>query len=447
MQSVDLTLHARWVIPVEPQETVLDNYCVVVDEGAIIDLLPSARAKEKYQPAHTEQLDDHALIPGLINAHTHAAMNLFRGLADDLPLMQWLENHIWPAEGKWVGDKFVRDGTELAIAEMIRGGTTCFNDMYFFSEDVARAARKAHMRAVVGLIMLDFPSSYAQNSDEYLANALHLQDELRNDPLVNCCFAPHAPYTVSDAPLTKLRMLSDELDLPVTMHVHETADEVEQAVTNTGQRPLERLASLDLLNPRLVAVHMTQLTDAEISQLADSGSNVVHCPESNLKLASGFCPVTKLIDAGVNVALGTDGAASNNDLDMFGEMRTAALLAKGIAGDAAALPAHTVLRMATLNGARALGLEKLIGSIEKGKQADLVAVDLATLESQPLYNPISQLVYAVSRQQVSHVWISGKPVLHERELKTMNESDLLAKARAWNDKIADNGANTGEMQS
>ncbi|MGW8246879.1 MAG: TRZ/ATZ family hydrolase [Acidiferrobacterales bacterium] len=447
MQSVDLIIHARWVIPVEPQETVLDNYCVVVDEGAIIDLLPSTRAKEKYQPAHTEQLDDHALIPGLINAHTHAAMNLFRGLADDLPLMQWLEDHIWPAEGKWVGDKFVRDGTELAIAEMIRGGTTCFNDMYFFSEDVARAARKAHMRAVVGLIMLDFPSSYAQNSDEYLTNALRLQDELRNDPLVNCCFAPHAPYTVSDAPLMKLRMLSDELDLPITMHVHETASEVEQAVTSTGQRPLERLARLDLLNPRLLAVHMTQLTDAEIKQLADTGSNVVHCPESNLKLASGFCPVTKLIDAGVNVALGTDGAASNNDLDMFGEMRTAALLAKGVAGDAAALPAHAVLRMATLNGARALGLEKQIGSIEKGKQADLVAVDLATLESQPLYNPISQLVYAVSRQQVSHVWISGKPVLHERKLKTLNESDLLAKARAWNDKIVDNGASTGEMQS
>ena len=447
MQSVDLTIHARWVIPVEPQETVLDNYCVVVDEGTIIDLLPSARAHEKYQSAHAEHLHNHALIPGLINAHTHAAMNLFRGLADDLPLMQWLENHIWPAEGKWVGDKFVRDGSELAIAEMIRGGTTCFNDMYFFSEDVARAARKAHMRAVVGMIMLDFPSSYAQNSDEYLANALRLQDQLRNDPLVNCCFAPHAPYTVSDAPLTKLRMLSDELDLPITMHVHETADEVEQALAHTGQRPLERLARLDLLNPRLLAVHMTQLTDAEITQLADTGSNVVHCPESNLKLASGFCPVVKLIDAGVNVALGTDGAASNNDLDMFGEMRTAALLAKGIAGDAGALPAHAVLRMATLNGARALGLEQQIGSIQKGKQADLVAVDLVTLESQPMYNPISQLVYAASRQQVSHVWVGGKPVLHERELKTLNESDLLAKARAWNDKIVDSDASTGEMQS
>jgi 5-methylthioadenosine/S-adenosylhomocysteine deaminase len=447
MQSVDLIIHARWVIPVEPEETVLDHHCVVVDEGVIVDVLPSARAKEKYKASQTEHLENHALIPGLVNAHTHAAMNLFRGLADDLPLMQWLENHIWPAEGKWVGDKFVRDGAELAIAEMIRGGTTCFNDMYFFSEDVARAARKAHMRAVVGLIMLDFPSSYAQNSDEYLANALRLQDELRNDPLVGCCFAPHAPYTVSDGPLTKLRMLSDELDIPITMHVHETADEVQQAVKQSGERPLARLAKLDLLNPRLLAVHMTQLTDEEIVQLADTGSNVVHCPESNLKLASGFCPVARLIDAGVNVALGTDGAASNNDLDMFGEMRTAAVLAKGVAGDASVLPAHTVLRMATLNGARALGLEQQIGSIRKGKLADLVAVDLMTLESQPIYNPISQLVYAVSRQQVSHVWIGGKSVLHDRELNTLNESDLLLKARDWNEKIISSDGETGEMQS
>jgi 5-methylthioadenosine/S-adenosylhomocysteine deaminase len=447
MQSVDLIIHARWVIPVEPDETVLEHHCVVVDEGSIVDVLPSAKAKDKYHSERNEQLDNHALVPGLINAHTHAAMNLFKGLADDLPLMQWLENHIWPAEGKWVGDKFVREGSELAIAEMIRGGTTCFNDMYFFSEDVARAARKAHMRAVVGLIVLDFPSSYAQNSDEYLANALHLQDELRNDSLVNCSFAPHAPYTVSDAPLSKLRILSDELDLPITIHLHETADEVEQAVKQSGQRPLDRLAKLDLLNPRLLAVHMTQLTDEEITRLADTGANVVHCPESNLKLASGFCPVAKLIDAGVNVALGTDSAASNNDLDMFGEMRTAALLAKGVAGDASALPAHTVLRMATLNGARALGLEQQIGSIQKGKQADLVAVDLMTLESQPIYNPISQLVYTTSRQQVSHVWIAGKSVLQDRELKTLNESDLLAKARDWNDKIIGNGAERGEMQS
>jgi len=447
MQNVDLMINARWVIPVEPDEAVLDYHCVVVDDGFIVDILPSSKAKEKYQSAKTEDLDEHVLIPGLVNAHTHAAMNLFRGIADDLPLMDWLQNHIWPAEAKWVGDQFVRDGSELAIAEMLRGGTTCFNDMYFFSEDVARAARKAHIRAVVGLIVLDFPSSYAQDSEEYLAHALRLHDELRNDPLVSCCFAPHAPYTVSDAPLTKLRMLSDELDLPITMHVHETAGEVEDAVQNSGERPLARLGKLDLLNPRLLAVHMTQLTDEEIEQLAKTGANVVHCPESNLKLASGFCPVAKLVDAGVNVALGTDGAASNNDLDMFGEMRTAALLAKGIANDASALPAHTVLKMATLNGARALGLDQVIGSISKGKQADLVAVNMATLESQPVYNPLSQLVYAVSRQQVSHVWVRGKSVVHQHVLRTLDEAELLTRARDWNEKILFNGEERGEMKS
>jgi len=447
MQIVDTIINARWVIPIEPDNVVLEHHSVVVLDGAILDVLPNTKAAGKYKPGQVIDLPNHVLIPGLINTHTHASMNLFRGLADDLPLMEWLEQHIWPAEGRWVGDEFVRDGAELAIAEMIRGGTTCFNDMYFFSEDVARAARKAHMRAVIGLIMLDFPSSYAQDSEEYLANGLRLQDELRNDPLLSCCFAPHAPYTVSDGPLQKLRVLSDELDLPITMHVHETAFEVEQAVQQDGQRPLARLAKLDLLNPRLLAVHMTQLNDDEIQLLADSGSHVVHCPESNLKLASGFCPVAKLVEAGVNVTLGTDGAASNNDLDMFGEMRTAALLGKGVANDASALPAHTVLRMATLNGARALGLEQQVGSIRKGKQADLVAVDMATLESQPVYNPVSQLVYATGRNQVTDVWIAGKHVLNNRKLTTLSESELLKKAAAWHEKIASTAAAEGEMRS
>lgn len=447
MQNVDTIINARWVIPVEPDNTVLEHHSVAVQEGKIADIVATTRINKKYRSDRVIDLPGHALIPGLINAHTHAAMNLFRGLADDLPLMQWLEGHVWPAEARWVGDEFVRDGAELAIAEMIRGGTTCFNDMYFFSEDVAKAVRNAHMRAVVGLILIDFPSSYAQDSDEYLGNGLRLHDDLRNDPLVSCGFAPHAPYTVSDEPLKKLRMLSDELDLPITMHVHETAEEISQAISQSGLRPLARLSKLDLLNPRLLAVHMTQLDEDEIRLLAETGSNVVHCPESNLKLASGFCPVSRLLDAGVNVALGTDGAASNNDLDMFGEMRTAALLAKGVSGDASALPAHTVLRMATLNGARALGMDQQLGSISKGKHADLAAVDMMTLESQPLYNPISQLVYATGRNQVSHVWIGGKMVLENRRLTTLNETRLLAMAQAWNEKISANLANTGEAQS
>ena len=447
MKTVDTIISARWVIPVEPDNTVLEHHSVVIDDGQILDIVPTERVGTKYSSDHHHRLDGHALIPGLVNSHTHAAMNLFRGLADDLPLMQWLEQHIWPAEGKWVGDEFVREGSEFAIAEMIRGGTTCFNDMYFFSEEVARAARKAHMRAVVGLIMLDFPSSYAENGEEYLKLALHLHDELRNDSLVTCAFAPHAPYTVSDEPLTKVRMLSDELDLPVHIHVHETAGEVEQSISHQGKRPLARLAELDLLNPRLVAVHMTQLTDEEITLLADSGSHVIHCPESNLKLASGYCPVSKLLDAGVNVALGTDGSASNNDLDMFGEMRTAALLAKGMDHDATALPAHTVLRMATLNGARALGLDQRIGSIKKGKEADLVAVDMNAIETAPVYSPVSQLVYATSRQQVSHVWIGGRSVLANRKLLTLDEARLIATAQQWGERIQQARDMKGAMQS
>ncbi|MDH5712240.1 MAG: TRZ/ATZ family hydrolase, partial [Gammaproteobacteria bacterium] len=367
MKNIDTLLHARWVIPVEGDKTCLTDHSIAIHDERILDILPSEQAREKYQP-HTEiNYADHALIPGLINTHTHAAMSLFRGLADDLALMDWLNNHIWPAENKWVTEEFVQLGTELACAEMLRSGTTCFNDMYFFPDITARVTNKAGMRATIGLIALDFPTIWARNADEYIDKGLIVHDEYRNSDLISTAFAPHAPYTISDQPLEKIRVLADELDIPVHMHVHETAFEITEAVKNTGKRPMQRLAELGLISPNLVAVHMTQLEAAEIEQLAAASSSVVHCPESNLKLSSGFCPLKQLTDAGVNVALGTDGAASNNDLDMFGEMRTAALLAKGISGDATAIPAHQALAMATINGARALGISDKTGSLSPGK--------------------------------------------------------------------------------
>ena len=428
---VDTLIHARWIIPVEPESVTYEHHTLVIDSGKIIDLLPTGHAKKKYQGTTTEYLENHALLPGLINCHTHAAMTLMRGIADDLPLMEWLQNHIWPLEQQWMSETFVKDGTDLAIAEMILGGTTSFNDMYFFPEITAQQAIHHGIRAKVGLIVIDFPSVWAQNSEEYIEKGLALHDQLRLSDLCSTAFAPHAPYTVSDEPLQKIRTLADELELPIHIHVHETLHEVEEALAQTGQRPLQRLQELGLVNPSLVAVHMTQLTDEEISLFAESGAHIVHCPESNLKLASGFCPVARYLEAGINVALGTDGAASNNDLDMLGEMRTAALLGKAVAGDASAIPATTALRMATINGAKALGLDTCCGSLSVGKAADVIAIDLNYLETQPLYCPVSQIVYAASRQQVTDVWVAGKRLLKQRQLTTINVDELKAKIAEW----------------
>lgn len=434
MTVVDTLIHARWIIPVEPESVTLEHHTLVVDGGRIIDLLPTESAKQKYQGTSTENLDNHALLPGLINSHTHAAMTLMRGIADDLQLMDWLQNHIWPLEQKWMSEAFVKDGTDLAIAEMILGGTTCFNDMYFFPEITAAQAIHHGIRASIGLIVIDFPTVWAENSEAYIEKGLALHEQLRHHPLISTPFAPHAPYTVSDEPLQKIKTLVDELELPIHIHVHETLHEVEQE--KAGVRPLQRLHELGLIDPSFIAVHMTQLTDDEIARFAETGAHIVHCPESNLKLASGFCPVAKCIAAGINVALGTDGAASNNDLDMFGEMRTAALLGKAVAGDASAIPAMTALRMATINGAKALGLDNETGSLSIGKAADVIAIDLSHLETQPLYCPVSQIVYAASRQQVTDVWVAGKRLLKQRHLTTVNIDELRMKIAEWRERLA-----------
>ena len=433
--NIDILIHARWIIPVEPEDTVYENYALAVKNDKIVALLSSKDAKRKFKAKEELTLENHALIPGLINAHTHAAMTLFRGLANDLPLMDWLNNHIWPSEKKWISPVFVKDGTKLAIAEMIRSGTTCFNDMYFFSDNTAEVCVNIGMRAVIGLIVIDIPTSWASTSDEYITKGEYIHDTFKHNPLISTAFAPHAPYTVSDDSLKRIAVLAEELDIPIHMHIHETNDEIEQSIKQYGKRPLSRLSDLGLLSSRLIAVHMTQLEKNEIDELKRTRVNVAHCPESNLKLASGLCPIGELQKNNINVCIGTDGAASNNDLDMIGEMHTAALLAKGVSNDCICSDSHTTLRMATLNGAKALGLNKLIGSLKKGKQADVVAIDLNQIETIPLYEPLSQIIYAADRRQISDVWIAGKRLLKNRELTTLKYEELLENSKLWGGKI------------
>ena len=423
------------MVPVEPAGAVLEDHAVAVRDGLIEAVLPAEQAAAAYPAYETLELPGHALIPGLVNAHTHAAMSLMRGLSDDLPLMLWLQEHIWPAEARHVSPEFVRDGTLLACAEMLRGGVTCFNDMYFFPEASLEAALGARMRSAQGIIAIEFPSAYASDAEDYLRRGLAIRDRWRDEPLVSFCFAPHAPYTVSDATFRRIAALAAELDLQVHVHLHETAEELERSLAEHGARPLERLRRLGLLGPSLIAVHAVHLDEAEIELLARHGCSVVHCPSSNLKLASGFAPVDSLVKKGVNLALGTDGAASNNRLDMFQEMRTAALLAKAVAGDAQALPAHAALRAATLGGARALGIERIAGSIVPGKSADLAAVDMRAPELAPCYDVVSHLVYAAGRENVSHVWVAGELLLQERELLVPALRGLDTRGQLWQNAL------------
>lgn len=435
MREIDSLVHAAWIVPVEPAGTVLADHAVAVAAGRIVDLLPSGDAGRKYAAREVTRLSRHVLIPGLVNAHGHAAMALLRGLADDLPLMTWLQEHIWPAEGRHVGDDFVHDGSLLAIAEMLRGGTTCFNDMYFFPEATARAALRAGMRSSLGIIAIEFPSAYATDAANYLHKGLATRDSYAGEDLLSFCLAPHAPYTVGDETLARIATLAGELDIPVHTHLHETTDEIAGGLAQHGVRPLERLRRLGLVQPRLIAVHAVHLEEAEMDLLAREGASVVHCPSSNLKLASGIAPVGPLRARGITVALGTDGAASNNRLDMMGEARTASLLAKGVSGNPATLPAHETLAMATLDGARALGLEASIGSIRPGKWADLVAVELSSFETLPSFDPVSDLVYAAGREHVTHVWVGGDLRLAERRLAGLDEDELKAKAAWWRQRI------------
>ncbi len=443
-ERVDTLIEARWVIPVEPARAVLERHAVPIRDGRVLAVLPQDEAAARYLPDERVTLSEHVLLPGLVNLHTHAAMTLLRGLADDLPLMEWLQQHIWPAEQRFVTPEFVRDGTLLACAEMLRGGVTCFNDMYFFPEAAAEAVLQSGMRAALGMILVDFPTPYAADADAYLTKGLAMRDAYRDQALLSFCMAPHAPYTVSDRSLGKLLTYAEQLQVPVHVHLHETHDEVASSAAEHGCRPLARFERLGLLGPGLIAVHMVHLTAEEIALVAARNCSVAHCPSSNLKLASGFPPVAELLAHGVNVGLGTDGSASNNRLDVFQEMRTAALLAKAVSGRADAVPAWQALEMATLSGARALGLEARIGSLAPGKSADLVAVNLAGAALSPCYDPVSHLVYAAGRDDVSDVWVAGRRLVRDRGLETLDVRDLAARAARWSRRIAEADAGAGK---
>ena len=434
----DLVIHPQWVIPVQPAGLVQENTSVVVKDGRIAALLDRQDAAA-IAADEVLNLPGQVLLPGLVNAHGHGAMSLLRGYADDLALMPWLEQHIWPAEGRHVDAGFVRDGVRLAMADMLRSGTTTCSDMYFFPEQAAAEYRAAGMRAQVAFPIFDFPSAWGSGPDDYLARGLALIDEYRHADLQRIVFGPHAPYTVSEPTLARIATLAAELDAGIHIHLHETAGEVLQAVETRGERPIDGLNRIGLLGPRTQCVHMTDLGSQDIGLLAATGSHVVHCPQSNMKLASGACPVARLLDAGVNVALGTDSAASNNSLNLFLEMRSAALLSKLISGDPSSLPAARVLTMATLGGARALGLDDRIGSLTAGKEADMIAVDLSGSATQPVYNPLSQLVYTCTGREITHSWVAGKPLLRDNELTTIDENAVLRRAAQWRDTISVKG--------
>ena len=406
--NADLIIEARWIATVNPQQPLLEQYALVIQAGIIIAILPIVESRQQYLASSTISLDEHVLIPGLINLHSHAAMNLMRGIADDLPLMEWLNDHIWPAEQALVSERYVHDATLLACAEMLSGGITCFNDMYFYPQATAMAASQAGMRANLGLLVLEFPSAYASDADDYLQKGFAAHDSWRNNALITSSIAPHAPYTVSNQTFETVITYAEQLGLGIHIHLHETRDEIAQSVSQYGVRPMQRMLQLGLLGPNLVAAHGVHLLANEIELLAEYGCHIAHCPNSNLKLASGIAPVAQLLAKGVNVGLGTDGAASNNRLDMFAEMRLSALLAKGVSENASAVPAQQALDMATINAAKALGLEHQIGSIEVGKLADLAAVRLDDVAITPYYDPIAHLIYSCGREHVTHTWVAGE---------------------------------------
>lgn len=437
MQHCDALIAPRWCAPVQPTGMVLEDHAVAIASGRILELLPLEQAQQKYQPSVLVERPQHLLIPGLVNAHTHGAMTLFRGMSDDMPLREWLEDAIWPVEKRWVSAELVRDGTQLAIAEMLKSGTTCFSDQYWYPEIVAETAVDMHMRALVGTPVLDMPTAWAASAAEYIRKGSDLvHDPYSEHPLIKTCFVPHSTYVLSDESFIELRVVADQLDLPVQIHLHETAAEIAQSLEQYGKRPLQRLADLGLANSSLLAVHAVHMTAEEVSQMATIGICVAHCPTSNMKLASGFAPVQAYLDGGVTVGLGTDSAASNNKLDMLSEMRMAALLAKGVAEDAAALPAPEALRMATLGSAEAIGMAEHIGSIEPGKWADLACIDMQRSNSQPVYDPVSQLVYTANADQVSDVWVGGRQQLEDGRLLSIKEDDIFKRSNEWRERIA-----------
>lgn len=431
MKNIDQIAHAKWIVTGEKKQHVLENHALLIDKGVILNIIPSAEAKEKYHAKQVDNYSYHALLPGLVNAHTHLGMNYFRGLGCDLMLMDWLNGYIWPAEKKWLSSEFVQEASLFAMAEMIRSGTTCFNDMFYFPEAIADATITAGMRGCIGITVIDFPTAWSKDTSESLEKGLAFCNQYQEQSLITPTLAPHAPYTVSDESFLRVLEMAKSLQVKINLHLHETDTEIAQSLTQYHKRPIKRLFDLGFLSSEVVAIHMTQLDEEDYAILAEARPSIVHCPESNMKLASGICPVSKLHTMGLNVALGTDSVASNNDLNMINEMRTAAFLAKVSQQDPVCLNVNETLAMASLNGAKALGMDHIIGSLTPGKSADFIAVNLDEIETLPVHDPLVQIIYSSSRQQVTDVWVAGKQLLKNRELLTVDEEALKAKARLW----------------
>ncbi len=432
---VDRMICPRWIIPVEPRDRVLENHALVIHDGCIIDLLPQEAAKQQYAPTATDILPEHVLIPGLVNTHTHAAMALFRGIADDLPLKTWLENWIWPLENQWVSTNMVRDGTLLASAEMLQGGVTTFNDMYFFPEAAAEAVDQIGIRASLGILAFEVPTMYGHDADDYLNRGLATRDALRNHPRLSFMLAPHAPYTVADTTFEKIATLAAQTGLGIHIHVHETLHEVNHSLEQHGERPLQRLDRLGILGPQTLGVHAVALNDDDIARIARNNMHIAHCPAANLKLGSGIARTSDIHAAGINISLGTDGAAGNNRLDLLSETRLAGLLAKGTQQNPSLFPAHHLIYMATLGGARALGLDRQIGSLQIGKCADLCALSLNDAATLPVFDPASQIIHSAGREQVTDVWVDGQPVVKKKHLTQISQEEIYAKAKTWQNRF------------
>ena len=433
--QVDLILRPRWMIPLAPGGVVLENHALIVHQGRIVALSPRETTSQYYLATTVTDLPEHVLMPGLVNVHCHAAMALMRGIADDQGLQSWLETAIWPLESRWVGTEMVRDGTLLACAEMLQAGITTFNDMYFFPEAAAEAIDQAGIRASLGILAFDFPSAYGRDADDYLNKGLATRDAYRDHPRLSFMLAPHAPYTVSDATFERVATLAAQTNLGIHIHVHETQTEVDQSLSQFGERPIDRLERLGILGPQTLAVHAVALNDADITTLARHNTQVAHCPTANLKLASGIARTADLQNAGINIGLGTDGAAGNNRLDLLSEARLAGLLAKGTARDASLFPAHTLIYMATLGGAHALGLGDRIGSLEPGKQADLCAIRLNSPATLPVFDPASHILYAAGREHVTDVWVNGESVVKKKQLIRISDEEVSLKARLWQNRF------------
>lgn len=434
---VQTIIEAGWIMPMVPKGVILERHSLLMNDGKVVALIPSEQTND-IEADEVVRLPQHIILPGMVNAHTHAPMHLLRGMGADLPLMDWLQTKIWPAEGKLMSHEFCYEGSLIAGAEMLESGITCASDHYFFSEDVARGLTEAGLKCSVSGIVIGFPSAMAKITDDYIRCAEALFEQFKGNDKVRVTVGPHAPYTVDDDALIKVRELAEKHNAYIHMHVDETASEIGGSMKQYGLRPIQRLHKLGLLSNHFISVHTVHPDAAEMALLLKTGASVVHCPCSNLKLASGFAPVAQMMSMGINVAMGTDGVASNDKVDLLGETRLAAMLGKAVCQDTTQMKVADMLYAATMGGAKALGWDDRIGSLEKGKDADLIAVDLGDIDALPVFDPASQLLYSAGREDITHVWVDGRLVVKKQQrdgLRPLSRENAQKITKTWQNRI------------